>query len=590
MKRVLSLALSGALAVASIGCYSDPDTNTQIGAAAGGLIGAGLGAVIGAQTGDPGAGVAIGSVAGALAGGAVGNKIDAQEKRYASNEERLQRQERELGSTRREIQGLRRSQDDSSGVSAGAADGMRARPGRIVAKEDMSTSTRARLAQMAAEGKVVDPFAGKSGSVVDLEGEEQARAGLKVSKKSKASSANRAVVERKNSLTKVKSNTRGDVSKGNSENGKPTKEMLGAVESAAEMPEAVEPEDSFKVAKAPTEIEAEGNSGMVRPSSIFSPLSPKNARNGGEGEKDSFRWSDDTGGVKKGRDEFAVGEEPSSDLSVTKGNAEKLAARNGSKVGTRPSLPVGSGSSAVSEETLGELLDKDQVEPRGDAAADEAAIAENARKIQNLTSNGINTKGLTESSVTEGMMEEVDVARGDLTNAAEGVAKTSAVAVKGAVEGESKLAKSRADAVNELARYGEESTLGDLSELEGDIDQLGKSGQDTTSVDEQAALGSEGKLAANGGTDNGSPCGQAAADLKEGMALSSHGDKLFHYRRAIRLCPTDPKFHNALGEFYLSLKRYDDARHEFKEALSVDSSFRKAQQNLKELEKVKAGG
>lgn len=604
MKRVFSLALSGALAVASAGCYSDPDTNTQIGTVTGGLIGAGLGAVVGAQTGDPGAGVAIGSVAGALAGGAVGNKIDAQEKRYVSNEERLQRQERELGTTRREIEGLRRNQDDSQGRNLqgqwrGGESEMRARPGRIVAKEDMSTSTRMRLAQMAAEGKVVDPFAGKNGSGVYLGsgdqeqlGEEQARAGLKLSKKSKSAAASKLASEHKRTGAKTDLSMSKLSKKRNEISAEKSSETVKAIkieqgdkqidEMVEEVTEASGDEatgdgasldgagveaagfNSESTVTSRNDIRAgdtEQNDGLVRPSSIFSPLPPSAVKTGeGVGGaargSDSFRWGGDANGAEQARDDFRVGKDAVPDIKQE--SLKKLAKNGALKAGVAPALP------GVNEETLGELLDKDQVEDRGDS------------------------KGGADST-----REEIDLVKGDLNKATGKLAKAGTAAAEGADQiisdqqgVEAKLAKSRAEAANELARYGEESTLGDLSELEGDIDQLTKSGDEAATPQDQSPQ----KLVDAKVVDNKSPCGQAAADLKEGMAVAGHGDKLFHYRRAIRLCPTDPKYHNALGEFYLSLKRYDDARHEFKEALSVDPSYSSSQRNLKQLESLKAGG
>ena len=57
-------------------------------------------------------------------------------------------------------------------------------------------------------------------------------------------------------------------------------------------------------------------------------------------------------------------------------------------------------------------------------------------------------------------------------------------------------------------------------------------------------------------------------------------DKLFHYRRALRLCPDNALYHNGLGEIYRSLNRLDDAEYEFREALRLDPGFQTARENL----------
>ncbi len=57
-------------------------------------------------------------------------------------------------------------------------------------------------------------------------------------------------------------------------------------------------------------------------------------------------------------------------------------------------------------------------------------------------------------------------------------------------------------------------------------------------------------------------------------------DKLFHFRRALRLCPDSADYHNGLGEVYLVLNRKNDAEFEFKEALRLNPSLYIAKKNL----------
>lgn len=62
-----------------VGCSTM--SNTEKGVGAGGLIGAGTGALIGHATGHTGAGALIGAGVGALSGGLVGNAVDESEKK-----------------------------------------------------------------------------------------------------------------------------------------------------------------------------------------------------------------------------------------------------------------------------------------------------------------------------------------------------------------------------------------------------------------------------------------------------------------------------------------------------------------------------
>ena len=80
-------------------------------------------------------------------------------------------------------------------------------------------------------------------------------------------------------------------------------------------------------------------------------------------------------------------------------------------------------------------------------------------------------------------------------------------------------------------------------------------------------------------TDSGD-CAQAEEEMLSGDRASNSADKLFHYRRALRLCPGKAAFHNSLGETYLKMQRKEDAEFEFREALRVDPRFSAAQQNL----------
>jgi len=74
MRRVILVLL---LVFVVCGCETSLN-ETQTGALAGSALGAGLGAIIGNQTGHAGAGTAIGAGAGALAGGLIGEGMRRQ--------------------------------------------------------------------------------------------------------------------------------------------------------------------------------------------------------------------------------------------------------------------------------------------------------------------------------------------------------------------------------------------------------------------------------------------------------------------------------------------------------------------------------
>ncbi len=78
-------------------------------------------------------------------------------------------------------------------------------------------------------------------------------------------------------------------------------------------------------------------------------------------------------------------------------------------------------------------------------------------------------------------------------------------------------------------------------------------------------------------------CKEASNEIISAKQTEVLADKLFYYRKALRLCPESSDYHNGLGEVYLVLNRKDDAVFEFKESLRLNPSNSMAQKNLKML-------
>ncbi len=109
LRKIVSLALL----ISILSACTEPGDTTYVGSATGGVIGAGLGAIIGNQTGDAGGGLAIGAVAGAGAGAAIGNALEAQQKSIRTQDEAIERQQKILAAQNAEIQELRGTPTDS---------------------------------------------------------------------------------------------------------------------------------------------------------------------------------------------------------------------------------------------------------------------------------------------------------------------------------------------------------------------------------------------------------------------------------------------------------------------------------------------
>jgi Flp pilus assembly protein TadD len=86
-------------------------------------------------------------------------------------------------------------------------------------------------------------------------------------------------------------------------------------------------------------------------------------------------------------------------------------------------------------------------------------------------------------------------------------------------------------------------------------------------------------------TKSGCEEGKEARDAA--ASASDNSDKLFHLRKALRLCPNSAETHYDLGKAYLNMDRAADANYEFKQALSIDPSYKAAQESLKDLDQGK---
>jgi len=111
--RMVSLVMmAGALSVFTVGCGSPELTPREQMTLAGGVIGAGTGALVGSATG-PGAaiGAGIGGGIGLVGGAAVGDQIEIIEAKNEQTQSQLERQEQDLEAQRREMDQLKLQQE-----------------------------------------------------------------------------------------------------------------------------------------------------------------------------------------------------------------------------------------------------------------------------------------------------------------------------------------------------------------------------------------------------------------------------------------------------------------------------------------------
>lgn len=75
-------------------------------------------------------------------------------------------------------------------------------------------------------------------------------------------------------------------------------------------------------------------------------------------------------------------------------------------------------------------------------------------------------------------------------------------------------------------------------------------------------------------------CKGAQQEASKASAASETADKLFHIRRALRMCPSNADFHHELGKLYKYLGRNSDAKFEFDEAIRINPSHQEAKASL----------
>jgi uncharacterized protein YcfJ len=100
-------AIIVAMPILLVACSGQPLSTREKGTIAGGVIGAGSGAIIGAAVGAPGAGAAIGGAIGAGTGALIGNEFQNVEVAQHHTQSQISYQQSELEHQRREIDQLK---------------------------------------------------------------------------------------------------------------------------------------------------------------------------------------------------------------------------------------------------------------------------------------------------------------------------------------------------------------------------------------------------------------------------------------------------------------------------------------------------
>jgi outer membrane lipoprotein SlyB len=108
-KFVPTLLLAGSILIA--GCSGGALTTREKGAGIGALGGAAVGGIIGSAVGHPGAGAAIGGGLGLGTGALVGDQLQGRENQSYRQDEDIRRNQSEIQRQREELERLRRQRE-----------------------------------------------------------------------------------------------------------------------------------------------------------------------------------------------------------------------------------------------------------------------------------------------------------------------------------------------------------------------------------------------------------------------------------------------------------------------------------------------
>ncbi len=75
-------------------------------------------------------------------------------------------------------------------------------------------------------------------------------------------------------------------------------------------------------------------------------------------------------------------------------------------------------------------------------------------------------------------------------------------------------------------------------------------------------------------------CIEGETEAERARNATSEADKMFYYRRALRLCPKEPVYHIEMGRVYSEIGKSNDARFSFTKALELDPENEIAQDEL----------
>lgn len=564
------VVLMGAVVLLASSCATEPGRLTGLGGAAGGALGAGLGALVGSQTGDPTTGLIMGGAAGSVAGAAAGNVFEAEEVELADRRTVMQERDREISQRREQIAALR-SRSAVSDLDRYPED----------ASSDYFEPPRRPIRDSARSDSIARPASERrspSSSILPLDMEDvrpiyvERRPGgrprweptseQRVEQTEPEKPVRDEVTEKKAMPRRAFSSLNDDA------------RVLKTARVESNVGREVRRDTTASVRTAPVQTAPV----LTSPVKIVAPVRKvtevtKESREEEKATRPALPAlkQSTTKAVERGKDvriaeapvksarreSRVVSEERQPEAVRTTRKVESPASAGKlsvpvTQVSSKPSLPVRPAPGLLAKENTTQPRESRTQTPSKVTKTIPVRVAEDSRGGPVSKSPSVETRVKSE---TKGRDAEVTTKRSASQVAASSLKKELAALAKRPVSDQEKPVV--------IARKAPQASASAALKAP---DQQKQSSTETGSV--QRASGE---------------CGQASQEIEKSKQVSEPAEKLFHYRRALRLCPSEARYHVHLGDHYRSLKRDADANFEYKEALALDPSNAEVKKKVEEL-------
>lgn len=564
VKRVVRM---GAVVLLASSCATEPGRLTGLGGAAGGALGAGLGALVGSQTGDPTTGLIMGGAAGSVAGAAAGNVFEAEETELADRRTVMQERDREISQRREQIAALRSRSavSDLDRYPEDASSEYVESPRRLV-RDSASRDSMARPApeRRPPSSSILPPdmedvrpiyVERRPGGRPRWEPTSEQRVEQMEPEKPVRDEATEQKAMPRRASSSLKDDSRGLKSARVESNvGREVRRDTTASVRTAPVQTAPLHTSPVKIV-APVrkvrEVTKEGRE-EEKVTRSASPALKQSTAKVVEREKDVRVAEAPVKPVR--RESRVVNEERQPEMVRTTRKVEPPASTSKlavavKQVSSKPSLPVRQAPGLLAKENAPQP--KESRTPSKLTTTIPVKAAEDSRDRPVRKSPSVETRVKSE---TKG--RDAQISKKTASQVAASSLKKELVA----------LAKQPVTDPDKPVMVARKEPEASASAALKAPDQQKQSSTETSSV--QRASGE---------------CGQASQEIEKSKQVSEPAEKLFHYRRALRLCPSEARYHVHLGDHYRSLKRDADANFEYKEALALDPSNAEVKEKVEEL-------